>query len=166
MQELLRLRDNGQLNEIQALWFRERKPKEELYDCINDPHEIENLAYQPEYADKLLKLSVEMDRRLNEIGDQPNLPERELIEQLWQGAGEQPITSNPIVSSSDGKISIECETEGASISYRIIRDTSSPSAPYQVYKEPFTIEIGSRLEIQAHRIGFKPSNSIQYPASL
>lgn len=166
MQELLRLRDKGQLNEIQALWFRERKPKEELYDCINDPHEIENLAYQPEYADKLLKLSVEMDRWLNEIGDQPNLPERELIDQLWGGAGEQPITSNPIVTSSDGKISIECETEGASISYRIIRDTSSPSTPYKVYKEPFTIEIGSRLEIQAHRIGFKPSNSVQYQASI
>ena len=166
MQELLRLRDNGQLNEIQSQWFRESKPKEELYDCLNDPHEIENLAHQPEYMNKLQELSAEMDRWLNEIGDQPNLPERELIDQLWQGVDEQPITSNPVVTKSNGKITIACKTEGASISYRIIKDTASSSASYKVYKEPITIEVGTMLEIQAHRIGFKPSKSIQYLASL
>jgi arylsulfatase A-like enzyme len=165
MQELLRLRDNGQLNEAQALWFREKKPNEELYDCINDPHEIENLAHKPEYAEKLLELSAEMDRWLKEISDQPNFPERELIDRLWQGAEEQPITSNPVVTASDGKIIIECETDGASISYRILNDTTDPSAPYRVYKEPFTVEVGAKLEIQAHRIGFKPSSSVLYQAS-
>ena len=83
MQELLRMRDKGTLNEVQSIWFRESKPKEELYDCVNDPHEINNLAGQPEHAEKLKELSAEMDRWLTEIGDQPNLPERELIAQLW-----------------------------------------------------------------------------------
>lgn len=161
MQELLRLRDKGQLNEIQALWFRERKPKEELYDCINDPHEIENLALQPEYAEKLLKLSAEMDRWLNEIGDQPNLPERELISQLWEGKDTKPVTSEPIITSSDGKITITCSTVGASLGVKIIDNDGTIPKAWTIYQEPFATPQGTNLMAQAHRLGFKPSEIIE-----
>lgn len=166
MQELLRLRDKGELDEIQSQWFRVKKTKEELFDCINDPHEIGNLAHKPEYADKLKELSTEMDRWLTEIGDQPGLPERELIDQLWDGATTQQRTSNPVVIKSGGKIAIACVTEGASIGYRIVNDVFTPSSPWKVYQEPIHIEDGMRLEIQAHRIGLKPSISVKYIASL
>ena len=33
MQELLRLKEEGKLNDVQMQWFREHKPKEELFDC-------------------------------------------------------------------------------------------------------------------------------------
>jgi arylsulfatase A-like enzyme len=161
MQELLRLRDNGQLNEIQALWFRERKPKEELYDCINDPHEIENLALQPEYAEKLLKLSAEMDRWLNEIGDQPKLPERELISQLWEGKDTKPVTSEPIIASSDGKITITCSTVGASLGVKIIDNDGTIPKAWTIYQEPFATPQGTNLMVKAHRLGFKPSEIIE-----
>ena len=44
MQELLKLKKQGKLNEIQKKWFRENKPKEELFDCKNDPFELNNLV--------------------------------------------------------------------------------------------------------------------------
>jgi len=44
MQALLRLRDEGELNDEQAKWFREFKDIEELFDTLIDPHELNNLA--------------------------------------------------------------------------------------------------------------------------
>lgn len=165
MQELLRMRDKGTLNEVQSLWFRESKPKEELYDCVNDPHEIHNLAEQPEHANKLQELSKEMDRWLTQIGDQPNLPERKLIAQLWQGATEQPVTTKPVVIQVDNELTMECPTKGASIGYRTIEKDSTP-APWQVYSAPFTVENGIQLEVLAHRIGFKVSETVQFQVSF
>lgn len=164
MQELLRMRDKGQLNETQMLWFSESKPKEELYDCLNDPHEINNLAQDLEYAQKLQELSAEMDRWLAEIGDRPNLPERELIDQLWQGAEEQPVTAKPVLIQVDNEVTMECKTEGASIGYRIISD--DPNVPWTIYTVPFKVENGTQLELVAHRIGFKPSEVIQFQVSF
>ena len=107
-QELLRLRDEGKLDEFQAQWFREKKDAEELFDCQNDPHELNNLARDPAYTEKLNELSQEMDRWLAEIGDQPNLPERQLIEQLWEGGTEQPAIADPILDIRDGLVAISC----------------------------------------------------------
>ncbi|MGX1927776.1 sulfatase family protein [Flagellimonas sp. 2504JD4-2] len=165
MQELLRMRDQGQLNETQMLWFSESKPNEELYDCLNDPHEVNDLAQNPEYAQKLQELSTEMDRWLAEIGDQPNLPERELIDQLWQGAQEQPATAKPALIQVNNEITMECKTEGASIGYRIMGNDSI-SASWKVYTVPFKVDKGAQLELMAHRIGFKPSEVIQFQVSF
>ncbi|MEM9647722.1 MAG: sulfatase [Bacteroidota bacterium] len=165
MKELLRMRDLGTLNEVQALWFTENKPEEELYDCVNDPHEIQNLAEQPEYKEKLQELRAEMDRWLAEIGDRPNLPERELIAQLWDGAEEQPVTKKPVVLQVDSEITMECPTKGASIGYRVIGQDSI-SSPWQMYRAPFRVENGTRLEIAAHRIGFKASESVPFQVSF
>jgi hypothetical protein len=162
MKELIKLRGEGNLNEVQSLWFREKKSKEELFDCLNDPHEINNLANQAEYQNKLIELRNEMDRWLTEINDQPNLPERDLINKLWENKLEKPKTTTPFVSITAGEITIECKTKGASIGYRIVNENTSPSAPYQVYTVPFKIEKGNHLEIIAHRIGFEASNPIKY----
>ena len=40
-QELLRLKEEGALNEFQAQWFRETKDDEELFDCEKDPSRVE-----------------------------------------------------------------------------------------------------------------------------
>jgi N-sulfoglucosamine sulfohydrolase len=162
MKELIKLRGEGSLNEVQSQWFREKKSKEELFDCLNDPHEINNLANQAEYQNKLIELRNEMDRWLTEINDQPNLPERDLINKLWENKLEKPKTTTPVVSITEGEITIECGTKGASIGYRIVNENASPSAPYQVYTVPFKIEKGNHLEIIAHRIGFEASNPIKY----
>ena len=161
MEELLELRKNGQLNEIQEQWFRKEKPREELFDCQNDPHELVNIADDPVFKDKLTELSNEMDRWLQEIGDQPNLPEGDLIRHLWSGASEQPVTRDPIIKYTSDKIEIACTTDGASIGYKIIKDGIEPKS-WSVYTEPFQVPQGSEVIALAHRIGFKPSEIIRF----
>ncbi|PHN02825.1 sulfatase-like hydrolase/transferase [Flavilitoribacter nigricans] len=160
MRELLRMRDAGTLNEYQAQWFRETKPREELFDCENDPHELHNLAEDPEYADKLAELSAEMDRWLAAIGDQPNLPEAELVDQLWDGSKTQPETADPEVTISDDQVTISSATPGASIGYKVIGAGESAPKSWSVYAGPFTVAAGSELWVQAHRIGYVPSETI------
>jgi hypothetical protein len=45
------LKDEGQLNEVQRFFFGPNKPDEELYDLLEDPHELNNLAGDPTYSD-------------------------------------------------------------------------------------------------------------------
>lgn len=161
MKELLTLRDEGKLNSIQKQWFRKSKPPEELYDCKTDPHEINNLAKDPAYKEKLEELRVEMDRWIKDIGDQPNLEERQLISQLWRGKSQMPSTIEPTILISDGKISMSCSTEGASLGYKVSGNDKAIPKEWEVYKEPFLIPKGSTLMLQAHRIGFKPSKIIK-----
>jgi len=161
MQELLRLNAEDKLNDIQKQWFRTSKPKEELFDCLADKYELNNLANNPKYKDKLVELRTEMDRWLKDVGDQPNLPESELINKLWQGKGKQPKTINPVISISENKVSINTETKGASIGYKIINDKSNEPKSWSVYYKPLNnINKTSRLLVQAHRIGFQPSDII------
>jgi len=165
MKELLRLRDEGELNSAQAQWFRESKPVHELFDCIADPHELNNLADDPAYKDKLDELSAEMDRWLADIGDQPELPEKDLITELWSGQDSKPTTAEPVVTARDGKIVIECVTKGASIGYRIIRNEKAIPAAWSVYQQPFSMPENALLSVQAHRIGFEPSDMMELRSS-
>ncbi len=157
MQELLRLKKEGKLNDAQKQWFREKKPKEELFDCINDPFELNNLANDSKYKEKLNELSTEMDRWLAEIGDDPNLPEKELVAKLWNGNDTKPETAKPVATVKNNKITITCKTEGASIGYKINPKATS----WEVYSEPFQIKPEDKLIVKAHRIGYVPSKSIE-----
>ncbi|WP_282035744.1 sulfatase family protein [Saccharicrinis aurantiacus] len=161
MQELLRLRDLGQLNSIQAQWFRESKPTEELFDCESDPYELNNIASLPQYKDKLVELRVEMDRWIRNVGDRPNLPERELINDLWGGSDTQPVTQKPKVQIENQLVTITCATEGASIGYRIVKKGKKAQGPWEIYTNPFNVPQGITLQVQAHRIGFKANTVTQ-----
>ena len=161
MQELLRLRKEGKLDSMQAQWFRNSKDVEELFDCAADPFELHNLAKKPEHAEKLNELRTEMNRWLLDIGDEPNLPEKELIAKLWNGEETQPTTSNPIFKTSQGQVEINCATEGASIGYKILRTDGKMPEVWSIYQQPFELPAGSSVISQAHRIGFLPSEVIK-----
>lgn len=166
MQELLRLHHEGKLNEIQAQWFRPNKPTEELFDCESDPHELNNLALDPAYQDKLSVLRAEMDRWLLAIGDDPDLQESALIHRLWQGSNQQPKTSTPVANQMNGILSISCATQGASIGYKIVDSYGKVPKSWKIYNEPIKIPQGSELLIKAHRIGFKASEIMKYQLFL
>lgn len=161
MKELLQLQNEGKLNAIQSQWFRENKDTEELFDCLADPHELNNLAENPDYKEKLEELRTEMDRWLTAINDQPNLPERELITRLWNGEQTQPETSKPTVTASEGNITLSCDTKGASIGYKIVSKNGKVPKAWSIYQGPFMLPEGTKLVAQAYRIGFKPSEVVQ-----
>ena len=65
----------GKLNENQKPFFESTKPKEELYNLKNDPHQLNNLASNLEYKDVLEKLraeTVELDKQMSPVNDTYN----------------------------------------------------------------------------------------------
>lgn len=161
MQELLRLRDEGKLNDIQNQWFRNEKPSEELFDLENDPHELNNLANDFTHRKKLLELSLEMDRWLNEIGDDPSQPEEELISELWNKNTKPPVTLNPIISfnRSGNSIFFSTQTEGSTIGYKLFKKGTTEPTSWSIYSDSELIPINSDeiVKVRAHRVGYKPS---------
>lgn len=59
----------GELNEAQELIFRETRPEEELYDLKNDPYELNNLADDPGFLEKLVELRDRLDVWMEETDD-------------------------------------------------------------------------------------------------
>lgn len=60
----------GKLNEDQARFFAPTKPEFELYDIVNDPHELNNLANNTEYAPIKDHLLCELYNWRKSINDQ------------------------------------------------------------------------------------------------
>ncbi len=162
MQELHRLNEEGNLSPEQALWFRDSKPEEELFDTWSDPHEVNDLSKDPKYADKLAELRLALDKWMEENDDTGIIMETDLRESIWPG-GAQPETSMPEPSVEEGKVRLSSSTKGSSIGYRIISDTTDPSSPWQVYTEPVTLQEGDSIEFVAHRIGYRRSEIGIYP---
>ena len=120
MQELLKLHDEGKLDEYQAQWFRQTKDPEELFDCINDPHELHNLVDDPAYQNVLEELRQECDRWMTEINDNGLIPEDSLLLSLWPGM-VQPETQAPVITFQEDKAQLTTETAGASLGYQLLR---------------------------------------------
>ncbi len=55
-QHMLKLKESNQLNVAQSKCFEIPRPEEELYDIINDPNELNNLAELPEYNQQLTEM--------------------------------------------------------------------------------------------------------------
>lgn len=67
--DLHRLHESGELTEYQSdHWFGIR-PAEELYDIAADPHQINNLAGMPEYAEALKEHREVLESWVEETGD-------------------------------------------------------------------------------------------------
>lgn len=160
MQELHRLNEAGQLNEIQRQWFRSTKPEEELFDTEADPHEVHDLATNPDYKAVLEELRAENERWTHSFDDTGLIPETELQAKLWPD-GHHPKTSNPVITENNGKIVINCNTEGASIGYKILEGDQEPKS-WTVYDTPVELKTDQKLIAIAHRIGYLKSDTVLY----
>ncbi len=171
VQEMWRLHLEDKLEGAQRLMFRSR-PVEELYDTRQDPHEIHNLADNPEYQPELRRLREALDAWINEVGDMGEIPEEEMIRR-WYPTGEKPRTAPPlfipITKDNPGKdpaprggeyqgpflIQIYCATQGASIAYTFDQDDNPH---WLLYTKPIRLPEGeNRLRAKAIRIGYTES---------
>jgi arylsulfatase A-like enzyme len=160
MQELLRLRDEGRLDPVQARWFRSTKPAEELYDTASDPHELRDVASDPAHRPQLERLRAALDSWLRETGDRPGRPERELRDEMWPG-GSQPATAPPALSWHDGRVAIECATTGAATAYQVDGRGLRPDH-WLLYTGPIEAKPGAVVTAVAHRVGFAPSATVRF----
>ena len=173
-QELIRLARENRLPEG-AAWFAARaRPSEELYDCATDPHEMRNLAGDPEHESRLTTFRAELDRWQREVGDLGGIPEYQLSERMWPG-GRQPVTEAPyfVAYGADdyckcpiggvyglhfrvagpALVQLHTPTQGASLAYRLGDDPV-----WRLYTGAFPLGKGEwQLSAKAARIGFKES---------
>ena len=80
MKEIRRVHAEGKLPPAARLFMAERKPVEELYDLKNDPYEINNLAEDPKYADRLKRMREVHLQWVRETKDLGLMPEPELVD--------------------------------------------------------------------------------------
>jgi N-sulfoglucosamine sulfohydrolase len=118
MQELRRLAAAGKLNDVQARFMATKKPREELYDCDADPHEVRNLASDPKFAAELTRLRAAHDEWTERIVDTGYLPEsvladiRQLVGHNWR---DEPRLANTVRFLRKLQVDMEAEIDrGAS----------------------------------------------------
>ena len=85
MKELHRLNSADTLTEVQMTLYAPERLPEELYDTMNDPYELYNLAEDPKYQDVLKELRQSLVQELKETHDTGFLPEPAMI-RLAQGS--------------------------------------------------------------------------------
>ena len=78
MQELRRAAKEDQLTEAQRLLWAPDKPAEELYDTLDDPHEINNLVDSPKHRGIVAKMRSVLYRWMHQMRDLGLLPEAEM----------------------------------------------------------------------------------------
>ena len=77
------LKKQGKLTPVQMNFMSDHRPSEELYDQLNDPEEVHNLAENSEYAEVLNKLRLKLDQWLKE-SDLATYPEDQKEIDFWE----------------------------------------------------------------------------------
>ena len=155
MRELWALKEAGQLNPIQEIWFQPTG-EERLYDTKLDPFEIQNLAGDPEHEATLKRMRNAYADWRKRVPDWSDEPESHMAEAMWPG-GRQPLTEEPRFVQREGWVEIASATKGASIHYRV------DDGPWKVYTEPIRVPKGSFLKAQAVRYGYQTSENAVSP---
>ena len=165
MQELLRLNEANELSPEQKLWFRTKKPDEELFDLWKDPYELRDLSQDIEYREKLKELREACGSWTEEIHDTGLIPEEQMLANMIPD-GQQAVTRDPTIQLINDQIVIHCNTPGASIGYRIIQEPykqepdTSEQKSWMVYSKPISYSADTQIQVIAHKIGFLPSQIV------
>ena len=153
MKELRKMYENNELNEIQKIWL-ELIPELQLYDLNKDPYEINNLAYDPNYKDKVLLLENVLEQWIEKNNFHGHLEEEDLIEVFWP-ENTQPQTTEPLYSLEDGFLHLKNNnvSKDASIGF------SYDGKNWEVYSEPIEIKKNKKIYFKAVRYGWKESET-------
>ena len=169
MKEMRQLNAAGKLKGPKKQYFEPTKPLEELYDTLNDPHEVKNLAGDQKYRAVLLRMRKVHAEWVKETYDIGLIPEPEFDEMKRPG-GVLQKTVEPwfLISSSRDyggggteHVTINCATAGASIAYRI-DEKGSKKTGFKLYTKHVLLEPGQVLRAKACRIGFRDSNEVKF----
>lgn len=169
------------LTPAQHQFMASSKPPEELYDIVEDPHELNNLAADPRYAAALARLSQALDDWEKTYPDLGMIPEEELLES-WRPGGVFTVTEPPLVKYEDGRLVASCLTEGASIGWttdppgsqlepavNLLGLSDAPPTGgrrWQLYSEPFAPPDSQTLWFRSHRLGYLQSQDVAVESDL
>jgi len=174
-QELWRLQLAGELEGDKQVLMQNKRPPEELYDCVNDPHELNNLADDPSYRDVRIRLRKELNDWCGKYDAWGDIPEAHMVATMWPN-GIQPQTAKPLFipinSQLPGKnavnegafkeptaVMLHSATQGASIAYTTDEDVNPR---WKLYTGPIILTGGhARIRAIAVRIGYKDSEEAE-----
>ena len=77
VQVMHKLHKDAKLSPVQDRFMSSERPAEELYNLIEDPFELNNLAANPEYSDVLKKYTDVLDKWIVNTDDKGQYPENE-----------------------------------------------------------------------------------------
>ncbi len=93
MRELHKFTGDPDLTSAQKTLFAEKRQPEELYDVVDDPYEIHNLAGNPEYQNELSEMRNRLRSEMLESYDTGLMPEPEMM-RLSENSTPYEITRN------------------------------------------------------------------------
>ena len=74
---------SDELSPAQQHFMKQTRPPEELYDLEADPHEIDNLATDPQYETVRNELAAQLDAWIAETDDMGETPESSEVMTYW-----------------------------------------------------------------------------------
>ncbi len=156
MQEYQRLKSENRLTKVQQSYFELPRTSIELYDIVNDPDEIHNLANNPALAPIRQRLEAALDNWVLRTHDLSAIDEREMVSAMWPGF-KQPQTAAPDVSISDDKARLVLRevTEGSSLLWR-----RAGQNHWNLYTGSISLNFHSPVEAIAQRYGYSPSEIV------
>lgn len=150
MRELRTLYAEGKLNEDQARWLRETKPAEELYDLVQDPYELHNLAQEPALKDTLAHYRQVLATWVAKTHDLGEIPEKDLIAD-WFPNGTAPKLPPLEMEMSNGTIKLHSKQRDATVVWKTVQDSI-----WHIYAQPLPDSLV--IEAKAERIGYQDSD--------
>ena len=160
MADIHALRASGDATTDQWQMVDQTKPEEEFYDTAADPHEIRNLITDPPHASRIAALRAALTAWMQDTSDLGLHSEGDMVRrQLWDGAPQKPTTAPPTLAIKviDGRrhVVIECETEGASLGWRLESEST-----WHLVDGPIRLpDDATKIEALAHRIGYLPQTN-------
>ena len=137
--------------EAEQFFLAPRAP-EELYDISADPHEINNLAGDPAYADILADHRRRLDDWLSQTPDLSAIPEEDLAADFWPNR-TAPVTPAPKVYAIGHDLALMSMVLGASIGWRL----AGSDDPWTVHGGITPPPLGKTIEAKAIRYGWAES---------
>lgn len=152
MQKMEQMRDQGFLDSIQMLWFKPNPAAEQLFDCENDPHNINNLAADKRYRRVLARMrkayQTEWIDRYNRHW--VTWSEADFRERAYP-QGHKPHCPDPQIHVDNEVVTVLNADSALSISYR------AGDRKWHLYDRPFRAPDAGKVEILFERIGYKPT---------
>ncbi|MFN7928070.1 MAG: sulfatase-like hydrolase/transferase [Blastocatellia bacterium] len=145
------------LSPAQLLFLQPQKPPEELYDVKADPHEIHNLASDPNHQTTLKQMRAALEKWQTETKDLGFVPELELRERMRPGGVWQQVAMPTLSQTAAGdtiKVKLACASEGASIAYTT---DSGPKTHWLLYTGEVALKHGLTLRFKGCRLGYLDS---------
>lgn len=172
----------GELPEEMAWFAPTARGPEALYDTRADPHELRNLADDPEYRDVLQRLRDALDDWQSRFDPYLNIPETDMV-RAWYGGTAQPLTAKPLAlllgDGLDGRLPVSGDvevsrgnapavllqltsaTEGASIIYAT-RHPDGTDGPWKLYAGLLRLPPGGHeISARAIRYGYRESDTLE-----